>query len=504
MSVSKRWMGFGFSLTLAVGLLALSLMLMTSLAHAQAGSISGTVTYYGGITSTHQIYVAVFTRTNQPPLPGVGDDLSSPGGSYTVSGLDDGDYYVNAFLDANDSGGGLPDPDEPLGWYDPNGDGDPDAVTVAGGAATGIDIVMGGPWLSLGGPITPCDIDVDLQNLDKLFVAADCGGGWVTSNGGDTWTQLSDVADCMGAFAINPEDPNIVYGGEYNDNRGAVIRSEDGGLTFESVYTATFIMPDGSGGNEAIHALAIAPTMSSTVYAAGQDNPAGQDGYAVIVRSLNDGASWTEVFSLPSESEVVALAINPANDDTVYASGQDCSGPDCAGFIYRTTDGSDNWTQVLTTAFTVRSIVVDYQEPDILYAADDILAPGDEGYRVYKSTDGGDNWDIVLRPPWEPDGGLSGNLLAIDPCTPTHVYVGGYGFVGETADGGQTWSSVDDPLDRGTPNEDIRALTVDNGTVTQTLYAGFSGVWSYIRQSPCYSQPPPSWLIYLPIIMKNY
>jgi len=38
-----------------------------------------------------------------------------------------------------------PEPDEPLAFYDPNGDHQPDLVTVHGGPVTGIDIALSDP-----------------------------------------------------------------------------------------------------------------------------------------------------------------------------------------------------------------------------------------------------------------------------------------------------------------------------------------------------------------------
>lgn len=89
----------------------------------------------------------------------------------------------------------------------------------------------------------------------------------------------------------------------------------------------------------------------------------------------------------------------------------------------------------------------------------------------------------MRRSPWE-GGGPSGNLLAIDPHVPSHVYLGGWGYIAETSDGGQTWSEWVAPINQGTPEMEPRALAVDNGAITQTLYAGFSGVWSYRRAAP--------------------
>jgi glucose/arabinose dehydrogenase/photosystem II stability/assembly factor-like uncharacterized protein len=316
----------------------------------------------------------------------------------------------------------------------------------------------------------PRDIDVDPQNRDKLFVAAGCDGGWMSSDGGQTWTQPR-VADCVGAFAINPQDTTIVYSGAYDDRGGTVMRSDDGGLHFTSVYTAPFVTPDGSGGSEHIYALAIAPSMGSTVYAAGQAAPAGQDRCAVVVRSLTDGSSWTEVFTLTNAS-IQALAINPIASTIVYAGGEACDADPCTGFIYRTTNGGERWDLVHMTAAGVRSIVVDHQRLGVIYAADD-------ENNVHKSTDGGAAWSVV-----RPNTESSGNLLAIDPNVPSHVYLGGPGYVAETIDGGQTWSDWSAPINQGTAGMAPSALAVDNGIVTQTLYAGCSGVWVLARPAP--------------------
>ncbi len=320
-------------------------------------------------------------------------------------------------------------------------------------------------------PVQPRDIDVDPQNLDKIFTAAECGGGWLTTDGGDSWIEPQGISGCMGAFAVNPANPSIVYGGGLDDSNGAVMRSEDGGVSFERVYTAPYIEPDGSGGGQQIRALAIADSATDTVYAAGQNNPADQDDYGIVLRTPDDGESWTQALTLPGESRVDAIAVSPANADVAYAGGEDCSGPGCVGFVRRTEDGGDNWTLVFEEPDSrVRSIVVDHQDPDVVYAT--------ANYDVYKSMDAGDTWTLIRSccP--------SGDLLAMDPHDSSHVYLGGWGYIAETWDGGATWSEWDDPINNGTPGMQPGALTVDTGEVVQSMYAGFSGVWRYSRLLP--------------------
>ena len=108
---------------------------------ASPGSISGTVTYSGDQDPNHEIIVAAHLGLGDEPVTSI--HIFGPG-EYTLADLPDGSYYISAFLDLNDSGGGPPDDGEPEGWYDSNGDEIPDTVTVSGNDLTGIDIDLTG------------------------------------------------------------------------------------------------------------------------------------------------------------------------------------------------------------------------------------------------------------------------------------------------------------------------------------------------------------------------
>lgn len=309
-------------------------------------------------------------------------------------------------------------------------------------------------------------------------------------DGGASWTAPTGLDGCIMAFTVNRSEPDVVYAGAMTPLSGAVLRSANGGLSFTPVYTAPYILPDGSGGQQTINDVAIANSNSETVYAVGWDSPALQGNSAMALRSLDDGASWTEVFTLPAHSWVYVLAIHPRDDSVVYIGGEDChTGPGCHGFIYRTLDEGENWELVLTVTDTVRSIVIDPLQPNEVYMADGV-------YWVRKSTDGGDNWAVIRSPHWI-SGEPSGNKLAVDPYLSGHVYLGGWGYIAETRDGGATWSEWGDPLNTGTPPMEPSALAVDFGMDTQTLYAGFSGVWAHSRVGPL------PWRVYLPIAFKS-
>ena len=255
------------------------------------------------------------------------------------------------------------------------------------------------------------------------------------------------------------------------------------------MYTSPVIT---QGGFHGIRALAIDPLTPTTIYAAGVESTPGVAPKAMILHSAGGGdvGTWTQVFTVTTSQQGfnVLVAVNPVTPSIVYAGLQDCGGgPACRSTLYRSIDDGQNWTAVLTSTRSFRSLAIDQWQPNVVYAAD-------EGYIVYKSTDGGDNWVVILQPPQQEGDPASGHLLAIDPRVPSFLYLAGMGWVGRSRDGGSTWES----LNAGLPwTLNPTALTLDTSTMTQTLYLGASGIWTY-------SQPWPGFIVYLPLALRSY
>jgi len=97
-----------------------------------AGSIQGTVT----CNSTHTVFVDLYVGVADPP-PEDSTQIAC-GDSYSFDDLSDGTYYVGAWIDLNESGGGPPDDGEPYAWY-----GEPTEVIITNGESkTDIDITF--------------------------------------------------------------------------------------------------------------------------------------------------------------------------------------------------------------------------------------------------------------------------------------------------------------------------------------------------------------------------
>jgi photosystem II stability/assembly factor-like uncharacterized protein len=143
----------------------------------------------------------------------------------------------------------------------------------------------------------------------------------------------------------------------------------------------------------------------------------------------------------PSGGLIVSLAINPQDDQILYA------GTWGAG-VYKSTDGGVTWQESSTGLIDgyIQSLTIDPQNPNNLYA-------GMYGYGVYKTVDGGVTWQAT-------GPGLSSQAivyaLVIDPTRPNILFAGTRdrafsgpkwgGGVYRTENAGQSWTAVNDGL----------------------------------------------------------
>src|SRR5215217_6480524 len=70
-----------------------------------------------------------------------------------------------------------------------------------------------------------------------VYVAANSGGVWKTTDNGETWTNLTDSINNLngGAIALAPTSPNVIYVGTGSEHSGGIglLKSTDGGETWQ-------------------------------------------------------------------------------------------------------------------------------------------------------------------------------------------------------------------------------------------------------------------------------
>lgn len=182
-----------------------------------------------------------------------------------------------------------------------------------------------------------------------------------STDGGATWTRLSDVLDPpvdFHAMAVSYADPSVLYGWD-SGGRG-LFRSEDAGTTWTKLEPTG--LPD-----PRVFALA-APAEQDVVYAG---TPAG------LFTSHDRGETWTAVSGYDGGA-VTAIGCDPGDPAHLLVAGD-------AGIV-RTTDGGGTWamTQPPTSDF-VGALAISPAEEEVAYASATTT--------VFESRNGGTTWN---------------------------------------------------------------------------------------------------------------
>ncbi len=289
------------------------------------------------------------------------------------------------------------------------------------------------------------------------------GGVWKTTNGGRVWKPIFDEVHIasIGALALAPSDPNIVYVGTGEETPGrGVYKSADGGKTWT---------PAGLNFTRYITAIVVDPQDPNIVLASARDYF-----YATPMRGIykttDGGKTWRQVFFKDDKTSVVDIVASPDDPKIVFAATYNlvidpnqrrALGTDSQ--IYKSTDEGNTWQQLSATGLP------DSGRGSIGLA----VAPTTSGKRVYailnsgffRSDDGGANWQRSTNDPRITGSTFFGKMYA-DPRNPDLVYVMQTSMY-RSQDGGKTFESY-----KGAPSgEDQHVLWIDPND-TQRMILG--------------------------------
>src|ERR1700684_2257455 len=189
-----------------------------------------------------------------------------------------------------------------------------------------------------------------------------------------------------------PNQPNVFYVGQGD---GGVWKSDDYGRTWTPIFE--------DQPSQSIGAIAVAPSDPNVVYAAsgeGLQRPDLSVGDG-IYKSSDAGKTWTHL-GLRDGQQIPQIAIDPRNPNRLFVAvlGHPY-GPNQERGIFRSTDGGKNWSKVLYVDENTGGIDVafDPHNSHILFAAmwqvrrqPWTLTSGGPGSGLYRSGDGGTTW----------------------------------------------------------------------------------------------------------------
>ena len=349
-------------------------------------------------------------------------------------------------------------------------------------------------WRSIGPPRSgyisaPAGIPGDPATY---YVGLPEGGVWKTTNAGTTWKPIFDAVHVasIGAVAIAPSDPNIIYVGTGNQSGWSfttgkgIYKSTDAGQTWTNiglaksqyiggivvdprnanalvvavlgprapggrgapegpvpegergVYRSTDggrtwarVLPtEGTAGASDIYMDYRSPDKLFALLAAGAGAPAGVGGY----RSTDGGATWQPLGArgLPEGARINAMAVASGTEGRrLYAvAGTGGRGAGGGRGLYRSEDGGESWTAgAKQLASAGGKMYADPQNPDVVYLM---------GTAIYRSTDGG----RTIAAFWGAPSGADPRFLWIDPTNARRMISGVDQGVAITMDGGATWT----------------------------------------------------------------
>ncbi|HEV2448130.1 MAG TPA: hypothetical protein VGS58_19500, partial [Candidatus Sulfopaludibacter sp.] len=324
------------------------------------------------------------------------------------------------------------------------------------------------------------------QQPETFYFGAVVGGVWKTDDAGASWEPVFDKEPIasIGAIAVAPSDPNVVYVGtgepalRENISFGdGMYKSTDAGKTWTHM---------GLADTRHIGKILVDPTDPNTLLVAAIGHAYGPNAERGVFRSTDGGKTWDKVLYQDEHTGAVDLCFDPGNPRIVYAATWqvqrypwhfESGGPGTGlykstdegktwkrltghglpeglwgrlgvsaasgdrvyalidakeGGLYRSDDGGENWERVSTDArLTERpwyfsAVTADPSNPDVVYV---------ENTGFYKSTDAGTSFHMVRAPHGD------NHELWIDPQDGSRMIVGNDGGASVTVDGGDSWST---------------------------------------------------------------
>jgi photosystem II stability/assembly factor-like uncharacterized protein len=326
----------------------------------------------------------------------------------------------------------------------------------------------------------------------NLFYMGQVNGGvWKSDDDGRTWIPIFDSqpTGSIGAIAVAPSDPNIIYvaSGEGLQRPdlsvgNGIYKSTDAGQTWTHL---------GLRDGQQIPALAIDPRDPNHLFAAVLGHPYGANEERGVFVSTDGGQNWGKALYVDENTGASDIAMDPSNPDVLYASlresregpwefGNEYSGTH--GGIFKSTDAGKTWHKLTQGLPEVAQayVAIASSNPRRLYAT---VATG-RTVGIYRSDDAGENWHRATTDsrPANRIGGGDLPVPRVDPKDADTVYSASI-VTWRSTDGGQTWTGI-----KGAPGgDDYQNIWINPNNPDIILLVGDQGALVSVNRGRTWS-----------------
>jgi photosystem II stability/assembly factor-like uncharacterized protein len=316
---------------------------------------------------------------------------------------------------------------------------------------------------------------------NTFYFGAVGGGIWKTTDGGMVWTPIFDdqhVAS-IGAIAVAPSDPNIIYAGTGEADIRSSLSSGDG--VYKSTDAGKSWRNIGLHDSKQIARILVDPKNPEIVYVAVLGHAYGPNAERGVFRSHDGGQSWHKVLDKGPDVGAADLAFEPENPQVIYATTwQARRSPwsqypplePLGGALFKSTDAGEHWSQISGHGLPPGG----WKRSGVAVAAKTagkrvyVLIDFGSGIGLYRSDDSGANWTRTSD-----DSRIDGRSwyfsgVTVDPNNPEIVYLPNTGIY-RSADGGKTFTVF-----KGAPGgDDYHFLWIDPNDSRRMIQASDQG-----------------------------
>ena len=241
-----------------------------------------------------------------------------------------------------------------------------------------------------------------------------------------------------------------------------VIRSEDGGATFQPVTTGLpgyTIRPNTMWGQGHPRALAVDPKNPQNIYLGIDGDAADGKSGGGLFKSQDGGMTWTQLAKQPASRRMFyGLVVDPTDSSCLFWGACGANGG-----VHRSLDGGMSWEHVFKGDNFIWNLHA---------AADGTLYCG--GHQLWRSSDHGRTWTQLTQ--FSEKRSIVG--IETHPGDPKTMWVSAVswgnvpdGAIFKTTDGGATWQDITD----GIPY--VKPLVLRFNPATSELWAGGVGLY---------------------------